>query len=225
PRVSLYHTGRNKLYGPQEVTEDFGVPPEKVADVLALMGGSIDHIPGVPGIGEKGAKSLIQEYGSLEDLLARAGEVTRKAYREGLQQHAEQARLSKELSTIHTGLDVPFDPEALHRDPPDVEALRQVLTELEFFSLVEELGPAGDLAGGEELPDAEEAVTAEVWTDRAGRLTGGEVYVAVLGEGRPLGPAVAASAEGPVIYADFRRDGLRDAALASLKGWIADPQV
>ena len=88
PRVSLYHTGRNKLYGPQEVTEDFGVPPEKVADVLALMGDSIDNIPGVPGIGEKGAKSLIQEYGSLEDLLARAGEVTRKAYREGLEQHA-----------------------------------------------------------------------------------------------------------------------------------------
>jgi DNA polymerase I len=225
PRVSLYHTGRNKLYGPGEVTEDFGVPPEKVADVLALMGDSIDNIPGVPGIGEKGAKSLIQEYGSLEDLLTRAGEVTRKAYREGLQQHADQARLSKELSTIHTDLDVPFDPEALHRDPPDVEALRQVLTELEFFSLVEELGPAGDLAGGEELPDAEEAVTAEVWTDRAGRLTGGEVYVAVLGEERPLGLAVAASAEGPVIYADFRRDGLRDAALASLKGWIADPQV
>jgi DNA polymerase-1 len=225
PRVSLYHTGRNKLYGPREVTEDFGVPPEKVADVLALMGDSIDNIPGVPGIGEKGAKSLIQEYGSLEDLLARAGEVTRKAYREGLEQHADQARLSKELSTIHTGLDVPFDPEALHRDPPDVEALRQVLTELEFFSLVEELGPAGDLGGGEELPDAEEVVTAEVWTDRAGRLTGGEVYVAVLGEERPLGLAVAASAEGPVIYADFRRDGLRDAALASLKGWIADPQV
>ena len=218
PRVSLYHTGRNKLYGPQEVTEDFGVPPEKVADVLALMGDSIDNIPGVPGIGEKGAKSLIQEYGSLEDLLARAGEVTRKAYREGLQQHAEQARLSKELSTIHTNLDVPFDPEALHRDPPDVEALRQVLTELEFFSLVEELGPAGaTVAGGEELPAAEEAVTAEVWTDRAGRLVGGEVYVAVLGEERPLGLAVAAPRSEPVLYADFRRDGLRDAALASLQ--------
>ena len=63
------------------------MPPAKVADVLALMGDAIDNIPGVPGIGEKGAKSLIQEYGSLEDLLARAGEVSRKAYREGLQQH------------------------------------------------------------------------------------------------------------------------------------------
>jgi DNA polymerase-1 len=226
PRVSLYHTGRNKLYGPQEVTEDFGVPPEKVADVLALMGDSIDNIPGVPGIGEKGAKGLIQEYGTLEDLLARAGEVSRKAYREGLLQHAEQARLSKELSTIHTNLDVPLDPEALHRDPPDVEALRKVFAELEFFSLVEELGPAGPTAAGAvEFPVAEEAVTAEVWADRAGRLVGGEVYVAVLGEDRPLGLAVAAPGEEAVIYADFRRDGLRDAALESLKGWIGKPEV
>jgi DNA polymerase-1 len=226
PRVSLYHTGRNKLYGPQEVAEDFGVPPGKVADVLALMGDSIDNIPGVPGIGEKGAKSLIQEYGSLEDLLARAGEVSRKAYREGLEQHADQARLSKELSTIHTDLDVPLDPEALHRDPPDVEALRKVFTELEFFSLVEELGPAGPtVAGGVEFPVAEETVTAEVWADRAGRLVGGEVYVAVLGEDRPLGLAVASPGEETVIYADFRRDGLRDAALESLKGWIGSSAV
>jgi DNA polymerase-1 len=226
PRVSLYHTGRNKLYGPEEVAEDFGVPPGKVADVLALMGDSIDNIPGVPGIGEKGAKGLIQEYGSLEDLLARAGEISRKAYREGLLQHQEQARLSKELSTIHTDLDVPFDPHALRRDPPDLEALRQVLTELEFFSLVEELGPAGSTdSEGEEVPPAEEAVSAEVWTDRAGRLVGGEVHVAVLGEDRPLGLAAAASAGGPVIYADFRRDGMRDAVLASLQRWIGDREV
>jgi len=226
PRVSLYHTGRNKLYGPEEVAEDFGVPPAKVADVLALMGDSIDNIPGVPGIGEKGAKGLIQEYGSLEDLLARAGEISRKAYREGLLQHQEQARLSKELSTIHTDLDVPFDPHALRRDPPDLEALRRVLTELEFFSLVEELGPAGSTdSEGEEVPPAEEAVSAEVWTDRAGRLVGGEVHVAVLGEDRPLGLAAAASAGGPVIYADFRRDGMRDAVLASLQRWIGDREV
>ncbi len=225
PRVSMYHTGRNKMYGPPEVTEDFGVPPEKVADVLALMGDSIDNIPGVPGIGEKGAKSLIQEYGSLEDLLARAGEVSRKAYREGLTQHAEQARLSKELSTIHTNLDVPLDPEALHRDPPDLEALRKVFTELEFFSLVEELGPAGAAPGDEEIPIAEEAVSAEVWTDRAGRLVGGEVFVAVLGEDRPLGLAVGSAEGGPVIYADFRRDGVRDAVLESLRGWIGGKEV
>ena len=66
PRVSLYHTGRGKLYGPAEVEEDFGVPPGKVADVLGLMGDSIDNIPGVPGIGEKGARALVREYGAAE---------------------------------------------------------------------------------------------------------------------------------------------------------------
>jgi DNA polymerase-1 len=225
PRVSLYHTGRNKLYGPKDVEEDFGVPPAKVADVLALMGDSIDNIPGVPGIGEKGAKSLIQEYGSLEDLLARAGEISRKTYREGLLEHQEQARLSKELSTIQTNLEIPFDPDSLHRDPPDADALRKVFSELEFFSLVEELGPAGAVAGEEEIPPAEEAVTVEVWTDQTGRLTGGEVYIAVLGEERPLGLAVASNGDGPVTYADFRRDGMRDVVIASLRRWIGDPQV
>ena len=140
------------------------MPPEKVADVLALMGDSIDNIPGVPGIGEKGAKALIQEYGTLED----APGAGRRGLPQGLPRGAprstrEQARLSKELSTIHTDLDVPLDPEALHRDPPDLEALRKLFTELEFFSLVEELGPAGPAAAGAvEFPVAEEAVTAEV---------------------------------------------------------------
>lgn len=229
PRVSLYHTGRNKLYGPQEVTEDFGVPPEKVVDVLALMGDSIDNIPGVPGIGEKGAKSLIQEYGSLDELLARAGEITRKAYREGLQTHEAQARLSKELTTIHTNVEIAFDPEALHHDPPDTDALRKLFTELEFFSLVEELGPADALgeaaaAGGEEAPTAEEAATPEAWNAAVEKLSG-EIYIAVLGEEPPLALAVASGEESPAVYADFRRDGLREAALASLDRWLADPGV
>ncbi|HEX3554716.1 MAG TPA: DNA polymerase I [Thermoanaerobaculia bacterium] len=227
PRVALYHTGRNKLYGPQEVTEDFGVPPEKVVDVLALMGDSIDNIPGVPGIGEKGAKALIQEHGSLDALLAKAGELTRKAYREGLLAHEDQARLSKELSTIHTNLEIPFDPQALHHDPPDTDALRKLFTELEFFSLAEELGPADAVAGaagGEEVPTAEEAATPETWNAAAGKLTG-EVYVAVLGEEPPLALAATAGEGSPVVFADFRRDGLREAALATLDRWLADSET
>ncbi|HYN22935.1 MAG TPA: DNA polymerase, partial [Thermoanaerobaculia bacterium] len=226
PRVSLYHTGRTKLYGPKEVEEDFGVPPAKVADVLALMGDSIDNIPGVPGIGEKGAKSLIQEYGSLEELLARAGEVPRKAYREGLVEHQEQARLSKELSTIHTNLELAFDPAALRLDAPDPDALRQLFTELEFFSLVEELKSTPPSAG-QELPPIEEAATPEAWNERtAGLAEGGkEIFLAVLGEERPIGLAAGADGETPVIFADLRRDGMRAAALASLERWIGDPET
>jgi DNA polymerase-1 len=228
PHVALFHTGRNKLYGPQDVTEDFGVPPEKVADVLALMGDSIDNIPGVPGIGEKGAKSLIQEYGSLEELLARAGEISRKSYREGLLQHQDQARLSRELSTIHCNLEIPFDPEALRHDPPDQEALRSLFTELEFFSLADELqrepAPAAETA----LPPAHEITAAAEWEETQTALArdGGEVFVALLGEDHPIGLVVAAQGDDPVVYTDFRRgEDLRRAVLASLERWIADPQV
>jgi DNA polymerase I len=219
PHVSLYHTGRDKLYDAAGVEEDFGVPPAKVADVLALMGDAVDNVPGVPGIGEKGARSLIAEYGTLEELLARAGEVSRKAYREGLEQHAEAARLSKELVTIHRDLPIPLEPAKLQHDPPDPEALRQLFTELEFFSLLDELGAAG----GGELATAEEAASAAEWSERTAGL-GAEVTLAAVGEDEPVGLAVALAdgEEAAILFADFRRPGLRVAALASLTGWIAD---
>ncbi len=200
------------------------MPPAKVADVLGLMGDSIDNIPGVPGIGEKGARALIQEYGSLEALLERAGEIKRKAYREGLLEHREQALLSKELSTIHTDLELPFDPEALRHDEPDPEALRRLFTELEFFSLVEEL-KATTPPAGQEVGPAEELTSAEAWAERAVELAGKEIFVALLGEERPIGLAVGEEGDGPVWYADFRRDGTREAALGTLAGWVADPDA
>jgi DNA polymerase-1 len=229
PHVSLYHTGRDKKYGPAEVEEDFGVPPEKVVDVLALMGDSIDNIPGVPGIGEKGAKTLIKEYGSLEELLARAGEVTRKAYREGLVEHADQARLSKELSTIHVDCDIPFDPVRLRHDPPDPAALRSLFTELEFFSLVEELKATAQ-EKAEALPPAEEITDPRQWEERTAALLeggAGEIFVAVLGEERPIGLAAAGASEtDPLLYADFRRgDPISRAVRDLLARWIADPKV
>ncbi|HEV7518480.1 MAG TPA: DNA polymerase I, partial [Thermoanaerobaculia bacterium] len=230
PHVSMYHTGRNKMYAPAEVEEDFGVPPGQVADVLALMGDAIDNIPGVPGIGEKGAKGLIKEYGSLASLLERAGEVTRKAYREGLVAHQDQARMSLELSTIHTDLPVDFDPEALHLDPPDPQALRQLYTELEFFSLADEIKNETVPGAVEDVPQAEELTTPEAWEEKTGEMRG-DVYVAVLGEEPPLGlsascaPVAAGPDTGPIYFADFRRPGMREAALASLARWIAEPET
>jgi DNA polymerase-1 len=226
--VFLFHTGRNKLYGPAEVEEDFGVPPEKVVDVLALMGDSIDNIPGVPGIGEKGAKTLVKEYGSLEDLLARAGEISRKAYREGLLEHAGQARLSKELSTIHVDCDIPFDPEALRHDEPDPAALRSLFTELEFFSLVEEL-KATEMETAAALPPGEEVTDAQAWEERTSSFLdangAGEIFVAVLGEERPIGLAAGGpGANDPILYLDLRRPA-GPAALRLLQRWIDDPKV
>lgn len=218
--VTLFHTGRDKRYDPALVEEDFGVPPAKVPDVLALMGDSVDNVPGVPGIGEKGAKGLIVEYGSLEELLARAGEVSRKSYREGLEGNAEQARLSKELATIHTDLPVDFDPDRLRLSRPHNERLRELFTELEFFSLAEEIEPepAGD------LPEAREVETAEDWRRAAAALEGDLVLATVGPEGEPAGLAATPLAGGgPYLFADFRRDGLRPAVVESVAEWMGDP--
>ncbi len=238
PHVSLYHTGRSKLYGPADVSEDFGVPPAQVADVLALTGDSIDNIPGVPGIGDKGAKALIQEFGSLEELLARAGEVSRKSYREGLLQHAEQARMSKELSVIQTGLPIPFDPQALRHDPPDTAALRRLFAELEFFSLLDELGPEpAAAAGGAGTAEVHEAASPAEWAAALAAIATpppppagaapypGEIFTALVGEPEAVALAVAAAGDGPVWIADFRRPGLRAAALAALDAWAARPDL
>lgn len=216
--VFIYHTGRNKLYDRAAVTTDFGVPPEKVRDVLALTGDSVDNVPGVKGIGDKGARDLIAQFGSLEELLDRASEVTRKTYREGLLAHRDDALMSKELVTIHTGLPVEFDPEALRLDPPDTDALRRLFTELEFFSLVEELGPAA-AAPSAGIEAAREIASLDEWRTAAASA-GNPLPVAVVGE-PPVGLVIAGAAGSA--FADFRRPGLREAVVRTLDGWLDDP--
>jgi DNA polymerase-1 len=130
------------LVDEQKVEEILGVPPSKVADVMALMGDSIDNIPGAKGIGEKGARELIQRFGSVEAALEHAAEVEGKRYREALQNQAGQVRLSKKLATIACDAPVPLALDAMKRQPPDTEALRVLYTELGFSSLLKELGPA-----------------------------------------------------------------------------------
>ncbi|MEZ5332613.1 MAG: DNA polymerase I [Thermoanaerobaculia bacterium] len=212
--VFLLHTGRDRLYDAAAVAEDFGVPPERVADVLALMGDSVDNVPGVPGIGQKGALQLIDEFGSLDALLERAGEVKRKSYREGLQEHREQAMLSKELVTIHTDLPLDFDAASFELEEADATALRELYRELEFTSLLEELGTEGQ----EAVDPAEEAETAAQWREATADLES-PIHLGLVGDGEhPIGLAVA-SREG-VVYADFRRPGLREAATDSVWGWL-----
>jgi DNA polymerase-1 len=217
PGISLYHTGREKLYDAAGVEEDFGVPPERVVDVLALTGDSVDNVPGVPGIGKKGAPDLIREYGSLEALLERAEEVPRKSYREGLLAHRESALLSRELVTIHTDIDVPFDPASLRREEPDVEALREVFARLEFFSLLEELTTTRE---EKELPRAREIIDREE-VERALSALGPEVDLLAVGAFAVRGLALHAGDDAPV-WIDFRRPGLRDVALERLRGWLED---
>ena len=122
------------------VKEILGVSPDKVVDVMALMGDTIDNIPGAKGIGEKGATELIQKYGSVENALEHAAEVSHKRYREALQQQREQVLMSKQLATLATEVPVELDLASLERHEPDLAALSALYRELGFNSLLRELG-------------------------------------------------------------------------------------
>ena len=128
-------------YDAEGVKEKFGVAPDLVVDVLALMGDTIDNIKGVPGIGEKGARELIAAYGSLESLLAHAPEVKHKRYREGLLANAEQARRSRELARIRTDVPVDLDPPALQYRGGSRERSFQIFNELGFRTIAKEYAP------------------------------------------------------------------------------------
>src|SRR5436305_7252228 len=129
--ISFYHTGREVLYDAKGVAEAFGLPPDKVVDVMAIWGDSIDNIPGVPGIGEKGAKSLITDFGSLEGVYENLDKL-KPAQRKKLEENREKAFLSRELARIKCDLDVDsIDFEALERGEPDRAKLHDVFSRLE----------------------------------------------------------------------------------------------
>jgi DNA polymerase-1 len=128
-------------YDTDGVKQRWGVAPSQVCDVLALMGDSIDNVKGVPGIGEKGATELISTYGSLEALLQHAPEIKQKRYREGLIAFADQARQSRQLVTLRTDLDVPFEIERFKFRGADRERCYALFSKMEFRTLVPEYAP------------------------------------------------------------------------------------
>ncbi len=212
-----------------KVEELLGVPPQKVPDVMALMGDSIDNIPGAKGIGDKGARELIQRFGSAEAALEHAGEVESKRYREALLESREQVLLSKQLATISTDVPVPLELEALRRRAPDVEALRTLYAELGFTSLLRDLAPSS-AAGTQrtdyaqlESPQAvhdflaslprEQEVT--LWLD----LASGEREAEGFGS-RPVAMELSA---GPGVARTAWLDE-KGETLAALGPWLANPE-
>src|SRR5207302_10006028 len=120
-RVSMLNPAKDDTwYDPAKVKEFMGVEPSQVADLLALKGDAIDNIPGAPGIGDKGAKDLVEQFGSVEAALDRADEVVRKMYRESLRNNRERVLMSKKLATIDYGVPVPFELESFRVQDPDV---------------------------------------------------------------------------------------------------------
>ncbi|HEX6803672.1 MAG TPA: DNA polymerase I [Terriglobales bacterium] len=139
----------NLICDAAKVEEILGVPPERVIDVMALRGDSIDNIPGAPGIGDKGSVEIIRRFGSLEAALDRAAEVERKTYRESLQNNREKILMSKDLVTIKCDVDIELDVEKMHPGEPDVEALRALFQELEFTSLLKDILPVVEVKPGD----------------------------------------------------------------------------
>jgi DNA polymerase-1 len=144
-RIRVYNPrDEGTWYDADGVKDKFGVAPDHVVDVLALMGDTIDNIKGVPGVGEKGARELIVQYGSLENLLAHAAEVKNKRYREGLLANMEAARQSRELARIRTDVPVEFDPEQMRYRAGSREAAFRIFNELGFRALAKEYAPTAD---------------------------------------------------------------------------------
>jgi DNA polymerase-1 len=148
-------------YDATGVKEKFGVAPDQVVDVLALMGDTIDNIKGVPGIGEKGARDLIATYGSVENLIAHAAEIPQKRYREPLIANSESARRSRELARIRTDVPVAFDPDALRYRGASRQRCFEIFNELGFRTLVTEYAPTADtVARSYRIVDSEAGVRA-----------------------------------------------------------------
>ena len=180
-RVTMYDYFKNRKIGPEQVRERFGVDPERVIDVQALAGDSSDNVPGVPGIGVKTAAQLINDYGDLDRLLDRAGEIRQPARRRNLTLHAETARLSRTLVTLRRDAPLPLPLDALVRRAPDRDVLFAFLGANGFKSVAariagsEGAGPAdataADAAAG--FPDSYPLVDAPAalgpWVERARR--------------------------------------------------------
>ncbi|MDP9160377.1 MAG: DNA polymerase I [Acidobacteriota bacterium] len=143
-----------------KVEEILGVPPERVVDVMALRGDSIDNIPGAPGIGDKGSVEIIKRFGSVEAALDRASEVEKKTYRESLLNNRDVILMSKQLVTIDCNVPFEFNVAAMKMGQPDVELLRSIFTELEFTSLLKELLPVVEI-GDAHYTEAKSAADVE----------------------------------------------------------------
>lgn len=232
PGIALLNPGRG---GPAAVEETWvdesnagerlGVPPRQVVDFLAMVGDSSDNIPGVKGIGEKGAQKLLAEFGDLETILARAGEVTAKRPREALLAQADNARLSRELVTIKRDVPVDLDVAELVMREADREAVIRILTELEFYSLVRRLTDSAALvetpsapprAPEEEAPDLD--FSADSWLSLSDLSGPSATSVTVIDDSDELPAVIQRLRAAPLVGIDIEASAFepRDAELVGL---------
>ncbi|MDA8020904.1 MAG: DNA polymerase I [Thermoanaerobaculia bacterium] len=225
-RVRMIDTLRDITYDPELVRKKWGVPPEQFVDLLALMGDKIDNIPGVPGIGQKGASKLLESYGSLDGILENVDELKGRQQK-NLHEYRDQALLSRELATIERHVELPLGLDDLRLTPPEPEDLNVVYKELEFYSLLS----AEEDADAERVEQADYVLGASV--DELDR------FLAELPQDRPVavvplfdapsavtgllaGLAVATEPGSGRWIPIFGDEGLGDAGIDRLRPWLED---
>ena len=147
--VIMIDTMKDKIYDVEAVKERFGVGPDKVVEILGLMGDTSDNIPGIPGIGPKSAHRLIEEYGTIEEIIKNVERLKNAKAKQSIREFADQARMSRELAVIRTDADFDFDLERCRYTGPDLEALKVLFQEFEFSSLIQELKIKGEMVDGQ----------------------------------------------------------------------------
>lgn len=152
PNVSMYDSMKDKQIGIPDVIEKWGVPPEKMIDLQALTGDSTDNVPGIPGIGPKTAAQLLEEFGDLDTLLARAGEIKQQKRRENILQYADQARISRQLVTLKKDTPIDVGIEDFGLEPQDGHKLIAFLKTMEFNSLTRRAAEATGVDASEVEP-------------------------------------------------------------------------
>jgi DNA polymerase-1 len=207
PLVKMWHTKHERLLDEAGVAEVFGVPPERVAEVLALMGDASDNIPGCPGIGEKTAKDLIGRWGTVGALYAHLGEVTPPRAQRALAEHRGEVDLAQRLVRIHTDVELPLSVEALTRQAPETGELARFYRRMGFTSLLAELETASaSAAAGTAAALTARAVAMEELLPLLARTgpvavawRGGELAVAAAGDVAvaAVEPPAAAAALAP----------------------------
>lgn len=245
--VTLVNTMTDTTMDPEGVVEKFGIPPELIIDYLALMGDKVDNIPGVPGVGQKTALALIQGLGSIQDIYANLGKVAELSFRGAktmatkLEANKDQAELSYELATIKKDVEMDLGEEDLQSKAPDVDALRELYTELEFKTWIAELENMG-AGGSQSAPKIDvdydcvlDQATFEAWIEA---LKGADYFAFDTEttslnymEAKVVGVSFSVE-EGKAAYVPFGHDYedapqqlSEDTVLGALKPLLEDPNI
>ena len=196
------HTLGDKMYGGKEVKEKYGVSPDEMIELMALMGDSSDNIPGVAGIGKVTAEKLISKFGTVKEVYKNIDKITSESVKKKLEEGKDMAELSRELAILQRDVPVDLDIKAAEKAEPDTEKLTELFKELEFGKLLREIAPKEDIASKKyEISEAGES-------EKRLKELGKKKMVALYVDGDPLegkiGGAAFSAKEGEAFYVSFK---------------------